>query len=67
MRPVHSGLPSRPSPEPADAFDEAQRQLRTPSMNDGADGYRTDIDYTYSYHGELNPLRLRLALLNAGL
>ena len=36
-------------------------------MNDGADGYRTDIGYTYSYHGELNPLRLRLALLNAGL
>jgi SAM-dependent methyltransferase len=34
--------------------------------NDGADGYRTDIDYTYSYHGELNPLRLRLAFLNAG-
>ncbi|MGQ0584977.1 MAG: class I SAM-dependent methyltransferase [Reyranella sp.] len=36
-------------------------------MNDAAEGYRTDIDYTYSYHGELNPLRLRLALLNAGL
>lgn len=36
-------------------------------MNDTADGYRTDIDYTYSYHSELNPLRLRLAFLNAGL
>jgi SAM-dependent methyltransferase len=36
-------------------------------MTDGAEGYRTDIDYTYSYHGELNPLRLRLAFLNAGL
>ncbi|MDP1906904.1 MAG: class I SAM-dependent methyltransferase, partial [Hyphomicrobium sp.] len=36
-------------------------------MNDSADGYRTDIDYTYSYHSELNPLRLRLAFLNAGL
>lgn len=36
-------------------------------MNDGADGYRTDIDYIYSYYTELNPLRLRLALLNAGL
>ena len=36
-------------------------------MKDGADGYRTDIGYTYSYHGELNPLRLRLAFLNAGL
>ena len=35
-------------------------------MNDTADGYRTDIDYTYSYHSELNPLRLRLAFLNAG-
>ncbi|MDP1837827.1 MAG: class I SAM-dependent methyltransferase [Reyranella sp.] len=36
-------------------------------MNDAADGYRTDIDYTYSYHSELNPLRLRLAFLSAGL
>lgn len=36
-------------------------------MNDPAEGYRTDIDYTYSYHSELNPLRLRLAFLNAGL
>ncbi|CAN0061657.1 unnamed protein product, partial [Phaeothamnion confervicola] len=34
---------------------------------DAADGYRTDIGYTYSYHSELNPLRLRLAFLNAGL
>lgn len=36
-------------------------------MTDSADGYRTDIDYIYSYYSELNPLRLRLALLNAGL
>jgi len=36
-------------------------------MNDAADGYRTDIGYTYGYHPELNPLRLRLAFLNAGL
>jgi SAM-dependent methyltransferase len=36
-------------------------------MNDAADGYRTDIDYTYCYYPELNPLRLRLAFLNAGL
>lgn len=36
-------------------------------MTDSADGYRTDIDYIYSYYTELNPLRLRLALLNAGL
>lgn len=36
-------------------------------MIEGADGYRVDIGYTYGYHGELNPLRLRLAFLNAGL
>ena len=36
-------------------------------MIESADGYRTDIDYTYGYYGELNPLRLRLAFLNAGL
>ena len=67
MRPGRSGSPSRPSPEPADAIDEARRQLRIPGMTDSADGYRTDIDYIYSYYTELNPLRLRLALLNAGL
>ncbi len=36
-------------------------------MIEGADGYRTDIGYVYGYHGELNPLRVRLAFLNAGL
>ena len=36
-------------------------------MIDGAQGYRTDIDYIHNYYRELNPLRLRLALLNAGL
>lgn len=36
-------------------------------MIEGANGYRTDIDYIYSYHRELNPLRSRLAILNAGL
>ncbi len=36
-------------------------------MIEGADGYRTDIDYTYGYYGELNPLRAQLAFLNAGL
>lgn len=40
---------------------------RALEMNDTADGYRTDIDYTCNYHGELNPLRLRLAFLSAGL
>lgn len=30
------------------------------------DGYVADIAYTYGYYAELNPLRARLALLNAG-
>ena len=30
-------------------------------------GYVADIDYTYGYYAELNPLRVRLAFLNAGL
>lgn len=42
-------------------------EVRAAEMSDTADGYRTDIDYTYSYHSELNPLRLRLAFLNASL
>ena len=29
-------------------------------------GYRTDVEYTYGYYNELNPLRIKLALLNAG-
>lgn len=35
-------------------------------MTDRTDGYVTDIDYTHGYYVELNPLRMRLALLNAG-
>lgn len=35
-------------------------------MSDWAQGYVTDIGYTYGYYGELNPHRARLALLNAG-
>src|SRR5690606_40664269 len=30
-------------------------------------GYVADIGYTYGYYTELNPLRVRLAFLNAGL
>jgi hypothetical protein len=30
-------------------------------------GYVADIGYTYGYYSELNPLRARIALLNAGL
>jgi hypothetical protein len=30
-------------------------------------GYVADIGYTFGYYGELNPLRARIALLNAGL
>lgn len=36
-------------------------------MTDWTAGYVADIGYTYGYYAELNPLRLRLAFLNAGL
>lgn len=35
-------------------------------MQDWNDGYVTDVGYTFGYYGELNPVRTRLALLNAG-
>jgi SAM-dependent methyltransferase len=36
-------------------------------MNEWTAGYVADIGYTYGYYTELNPLRVRLAFLNAGL
>ncbi len=36
-------------------------------MSDWAEGYITDIGYTYGYYNELNPQRIKLAFLNAGL
>lgn len=36
-------------------------------MNDWTAGYVADIDYTYGYYLELNPHRVKLAFLNAGL
>lgn len=36
-------------------------------MTDWTAGYVADIDYTYGYYTELNPLHARLAFLNAGL
>lgn len=36
-------------------------------MTDWTDGYVADITYTHGYYPELNPLRMRLALLYAGL
>ncbi len=36
-------------------------------MTDWTDGYVADIGYTFGYYNELNPLRIRLAFLNAGL
>jgi len=36
-------------------------------MSDWTAGYVTDIGYTFGYYNELNPLRVRLAFLNAGL
>lgn len=35
-------------------------------MADWTDGYVTDLGYTHGYYAELNPLRARLPLLNAG-
>lgn len=36
-------------------------------MTDWSAGYVADIGYTYGYYNELNPLRVKLAFLNAGL
>ena len=36
-------------------------------MTDWTSGYVADIGYTYGYYQELNPLRTKLAFLNAGL
>jgi len=36
-------------------------------MTDWTSGYIADIGYTFGYYTELNPLRARLAFLNAGL
>ena len=36
-------------------------------MSDWTSGYVADIGYTYGYYSELNPLRLKMAFLNAGL
>ncbi len=36
-------------------------------MTDWTSGYVADIGYTFGYYAELNPLRLKLAFLNAGL
>ena len=36
-------------------------------MSDWTDGYVAEINYTYGYYGELNPLRMAAPLLNSGL
>lgn len=36
-------------------------------MQDWSDGYVADLEYTYGYYAELNPQRIALAFLNAGL
>jgi len=36
-------------------------------MIDWTSGYVADIDYTYGYYGELNPLRMKILFLNLGL
>ena len=36
-------------------------------MSDWTAGYMADIEYTFGYYSELNPLRMQLAFLHAGL
>lgn len=36
-------------------------------MSDWTAGYVADVDYTFGYYTELNPLRVKLAFLNSGL
>ncbi len=36
-------------------------------MNNWTDGYIADIEYTYGYYGELNPLRVAMPFLNVAL
>ena len=36
-------------------------------MSDWTSGYVAEVDYSFGYYAELNPMRARLALLNAGL
>jgi len=36
-------------------------------MSEWSNGYVADIGYTYGYYAELNPLRIKMAFLNAGL
>ncbi|AWL06110.1 methyltransferase [Massilia oculi] len=35
-------------------------------MQAWSDGYMTDVEYTFGYYAELNPLRTRLVMLNSG-
>jgi SAM-dependent methyltransferase len=39
-------------------------ERRRGAMTDWTSGYVADVDYSFGYYAELNPLRLRLALLN---
>jgi hypothetical protein len=36
-------------------------------MTSATEGYVSGLDYTYGYHVELNPMRIPLHFLNAGL
>lgn len=36
-------------------------------VSDWTDGYVAEIDYTFGYYGDLNPLRIAVPFLNAGL
>jgi SAM-dependent methyltransferase len=56
-----NALQKKPFPPMTSIFCEG-----TP-MTDWTSGYVADIGYTFGYYPELNPLRVRLAFLNAGL
>jgi SAM-dependent methyltransferase len=51
----------------ASRIDREPRNDKDTIMNDWTYGYVADIGYTFGYYTELNPLRMRLAFLNAGI
>jgi len=47
--------------------DRRKTVKRGKTLSDWTSGYMADIDYTYGYYQELNPLRIQTAMLLAGL
>jgi len=60
----------KPVPDPSHRRKKAPSSgaiMKGMTMQDWTGGYVADIDYTYGYYSELNPLRAKLAFLNQGL